>query len=91
MCCPEDEGAGKGETGPERSGEKRGRDTKIKFTSFLLSAPCRPLVATEPETLCKLELTSRQDVKEGRRDHTCLPLRVYYHQQQNQPAIATGC
>lgn len=65
MCCPEDEGAGKGETGPERSGEKRGRDTKIKFTSFLLSAPCRPLVATEPETLCKLELTSRQDVKGG--------------------------
>lgn len=91
MCCTEDEGAVKGETGSERGEEKRGRDTKIKFTSFLLSAPCRQLMAPEPGTLCKLELTSHRDVKEGSRDHICLPLRVYYHQQQNQSAITTGC
>lgn len=76
-CCAEDEGAVKGEIRPERSGGKRSRDAKIKFTSFLLSAPCRQLMLTKPETFCKPELTSHHKMPRKRVETICACLWEY--------------
>lgn len=49
----------KGENRAREEKQRAGEfgDTKMKFTSLLLSGPCRHLTLMQPET-CKLELTS---------------------------------
>ena len=77
-CWTEGEGAVKGEIGSEgRSGGKRGRDAKIKFTCFLLSGPCRQQTRTEPETLHKLQRTSPPRMPRKRVETIPAPLWGY--------------
>lgn len=55
-----------GEWWGEIESEGVGGDTKIKFTSFQLSAPCSQMTIREPEALYKLELPSHYRMPEKR-------------------------
>lgn len=55
-----------GEWGRKVELEGAGGDTKIKFTSFQLSAPCSQMILLEPETFYKLKLSSHRRMPKKR-------------------------